>query len=132
MRIFDKLWPFWVLLFALSCPACFPALAWLSSVLGLTYLQTFEKEIFFAIPVFILLSLIFAIFTYLKNKYIVTLILNLLSWGVLLFTWFVIYNSIAFYIGMMWLIIASVWNVIIDRKLPSCKDWICDTNFENK
>jgi len=121
----EKAWPLWVVLATLWCPACFPAIAWLASAMWLTFLQGYEWVALKLVQIFIVLSMVLAYYTYKRNKFKPTLIMTEISWIVMLvsfFTWFIV----VYYIFLVPLILASIWNYIIDKKLPSCKDWVCE------
>ena len=124
MSNIEKAWPLWVVIATLGCPACFPALAGLASVLWLTFLQWYEWIAIKFVQIFIVLSMILAYYTYKRNKFKPTLIMTEISWFFMLVSFFTGF-IVVYYIFLVPLIWASIWNYIIDRKLPSCKAWKC-------
>jgi len=124
MSNIEKAWPLGVVLATLWCPACFPAIAWLASALWLTFLQWYEWIALKFVQIFIVLSMILAYYTYKRNKFKPTLIMTEVSWIVMLVSFFTGF-IVVYYVFLVPLIWASIWNYIIDKKLPSCKDWVC-------
>lgn len=123
----EKSWPIGVLVATAGCPACFPAIAGVASAMWLTFLQWYEWIALKLVQIFIVLSMILAYFTYKRNKFKATLIMTEISWIIMLISFFTGYITI-YYIFLIPLIIASIWNYIIDKKIPNCKDWKCNTN----
>ena len=127
----EKTGPFAVLIATAWCTACFPAIAWVATAMWFGFMQWFEWTALKFVQFFIVLSMIFSYFTYKRNKFKPIFIITILSWIVMLWTFYMWLISI-YYIAMVFLIIASIWNFIIDRKLPSCKDWACEVKCEVK
>jgi len=131
MNNLEKTGPLWVILATAWCPACFPAVAWIASAMWLTFLQWYEWVALAFVQIFIVLTMVLAYFTYKRNKFKPTLMMTEISWIIMLisfFTWFIV----VYYVFLVPLIVSSIWNYIIDRKLPSCKNGVCDSTCVNK
>jgi len=90
----------------------------------LTFLQWYEWIALKLVQIFIVLSMILAYYTYKRNKFKPTLIMTEVSWIVMLISFFTWFTAI-YYTFLVPLIVASIWNYIVDKKLPSCKSWSC-------
>jgi len=125
MSNIEKAWPWGVLIATAWCPACFPALAWVATAMWITIFQWYGMLIAKIAVALIFVSMILAYFTYKRNKFKPTFIITEISWTIMIISYFVWFITL-YYILLVFLLWASIWNYIIDRKLPSCKDWKCE------
>ena len=129
-NILEKFTPFGTVIAAAGCPACFPALAAVGSVFGISIFASYEKEFLIVMQIFMVLTMILFYVSYRRTKNISSFLIGLFSGGLMFFAWYVAYNPLIFYSGMIGIITVSFWNLWLERKIPSCKEGVCPTNYK--
>jgi len=124
-KMAEKFAPLGAVVAAAGCPVCFPALAGLGSALGLSLFARYEPQFLVLVQIFVILSMYLAYVSYKRTKNKYSLALSLISGLAMFFTWYAIYSPVVFYSGMFGLVLGAIWNFILERKLPSCKDGVC-------
>lgn len=106
---------------ASACPACFPALAGLSSALGLTFLYQYERELIGLFKVLVIISYVAILYGYKSHKNRLTLISATTS-IILIFGSFygVIPYFFLIYVGMGLLFVSSLLNSYFSKKCKAC------------
>ncbi|WP_424945754.1 MerC family mercury resistance protein [Candidatus Spongiihabitans sp.] len=106
---------------AAGCPICFPALAAVGSVFGLGALAAYENQFILITQIFVGLSLVFAVISFKRTRFKLSLTIALLS-GILIFAaWYVFWNEALVYLGLAGIFISAVWNIILEKRIGECK-----------
>lgn len=125
-KILDKVGSGGVWLAALSCTACFPALASLSSALGLGFLSRFESiAVNTLLPIFASLALLVNLYNWYKNHNHIRGALSIVGpiavLLVLYSVWEFHWRSYPFYFGICLMVVMSVLDIIKPVKEQTCK-----------
>jgi len=118
----DKIGAVGAIVAAGGCPACFPALAALGSVLGLGFLQQFEEKALIVFQILVIIALIGNVISYLNHKKVIPLIIGVLGALVIFFAWYIHFSYALFYIGLIALFVAAISNIIAKKKCPKCQE----------
>jgi hypothetical protein len=95
---------------ALACPACFPIFAALSAALGFGVFRPFEGIVFYVFQAFALLTLIGLTISCIRHRRLVPVLLGLVGVGLLAYAFYYSYSVIAVYLGLLGLVVATIWN----------------------
>ena len=112
--------PIGSVLAAAGCPACFPALTGLASLLGITALAAYEAELLIVTQILVLFSMLFAWRSYRRTSYKPTFMIALLSGLLVFFSWYVWWNSVIIYTAFVGLIVTAFWNIWLERRCNHC------------
>jgi len=116
-NLIDKTGVLGVLVAAMGCASCFPALGALASTLGLGFLAQFEG-VFINIlrPVFAWIAIMANIFSFLSHKRFIRLIAGLVGPSLVLLTlyplWAYGWSTYLFYLGLVIMFIVAIWDII--------------------
>lgn len=102
---------------AAGCPICFPALAAVGSVFGLGALAAYESQFLIITQVFVLLSLLFAVVSFRRTGYMLTLVISLLSGALFFGSWYVYWDPVIVYVALAGIFIAAIWNTILEKRV---------------
>ena len=117
----EKLGTFGAIIAAILCPICFPKLALLGAVLGLGVLAPFEAWFAVAAQAFLIMSLMGHVLVFRRHRN--KLILILAGFGVVLVfaSLWVFYIEAAAYLGLVAVVVATIWSLIAVRKCVACE-----------
>ena len=118
----DKIGAVGAILAAGGCPACFPALAALGSVLGLGFLQKYEGKALIVFQILVIIALSGNVISYFNHRKVIPLIVGVFGALIIFFAWYIHFNTALFYIGLSGLFISSILNIIAKKKCPKCKE----------
>ncbi len=117
----EKVPSFGAIVAAAGCPICFPALAAVGSVFGLSALAAYENQFILVTQIFVALSLVFAVLSFRRTRVKLSLMIALLS-GVLIFgSWYIFWNEALVYLGLAGIFISAVWNIRLEKRIRECK-----------
>lgn len=122
LKHLDKIGAVGAILAAGGCPACFPALAALGSVLGLGFLQKFEGKTIIVFQILVIIALIGNAISYFNHRKVIPLIIGALGALVIFFAWYIHFSYTLFYIGLTGLFVAAVLNIIAKKKCAKCQE----------
>ncbi|AOW75666.1 mercury transporter MerC [Colwellia sp. PAMC 20917] len=125
-KLLDKVGSGGVLIAALSCTACFPALGSLVSVFGLGFLSFFEGvAVNTLLPIFATLALLVNIYNWYRNKSHLRGALSILGPTAVLLTlyplWQYGWSTYLFYFGISLMVVMSVLDIVKPIKEIICK-----------
>ena len=100
---------------ALACPACFPIFAALSAALGFGVFRPFEGIVFYIFQAFALLTVLGLAISWIRHRRPVPVLLGLVSAGLLAYAFYYSYSVVAVYLGLVGLLIATIWNRFVIR-----------------
>lgn len=130
-RIADKAGVLGSIVGAMSCGACFPALASLGSALGLGFLSRYEGLfITTLIPLFAGMALLANALGYLRHRSWLRSVLGMIGPAIVLastqlfmgYEW----NETLLYLGMAMMVGVSLWDIFGRRKQVDCGTQACD------
>ena len=119
-HLLEKMTPIGSVLAAAGCPACFPALTGLASLLGITALAAYEAELLIVTQILVLFSMLFAWRSYRRTGYKPSFMIALLSGLLIFFSWYVWWNSVVIYTAFVGLIVTALWNIWLERRYNRC------------
>lgn len=125
-KILDKVGSGGAWFAALSCTACFPALGFLASALGLGFLSPFEGiAVNTLLPMFASLSLLVNLYNWYQHQHWVRGILSVIGPIAVLLTLYPLWNydwsTYLFYFGITWMVVMSVLDIVKPVMVPVCK-----------
>ncbi len=118
--IIEKLASIGAVIAAAACPACFPVLAVVGSVLGLGVLHRFEGSVFLVFQILVLLALAGNVASFLGHRRILPLIVGVVSPLIIFFALYVQFHPLMLYLGLFGLAAASVLSFIANRRCARC------------
>ncbi len=126
-RLADKVGSVGVLVAAMGCAACFPALASLGAAIGLGFLSAYEGVfINKLLPIFALIVLVSNLVAWVSHRNYIRLIWGLLGPLMVLATlylfWTDNWSTYMFYTGLVLMIAVSIWDI----NFTTCKN-LCIT-----
>ena len=108
----DKLGSFGSIIAASACPACFPQLAALGTLVGLGALGSYEGQIFLATKILVALAIVGHVLAYLTHRLVWLVILGA-GGGILFFLGMYVLDSEAvIYLGFLAMFVASVADLL--------------------
>lgn len=108
----DKLGSFGSIITAAACPACFPQLAALGTLLGLGALSSYEGQIFLATKILVVLAIVGHVLAYQTHR-LVWLVVSGAGGGVLFFLGMYVFDSEGvIYLGLVAMLLASVTDLV--------------------
>ena len=121
MNYLDKLGSLGSIVAAAACPACFPQLAALGTLVGLGALSSYEGQIFLATKVLVVLAIVGHVLAYRRHCSVVLLVLGA-GGGVLFFiAMYLLGSELAVYVGLGAMLLASILDLVrrlrVRRKL---------------
>ena len=120
LNLIDKIGTVGSLIAAAGCPACFPMLAVVGSAVGLGALHPLEGKVFLVFQLLVGVSLIGSFISYFNHHKILPLLLGIISPGLIFFALYIHFNSVIIYSGLSGLAVASVMNMIANRRCKKC------------
>jgi mercuric ion transport protein len=112
MNNLDKVGTFGSIITAAACPACFPQLAALGTLVGLGALSAYEGQIFLATKILVALAIIGHVLAYRNHRSVALLVVGA-GGGVLFFIGLYLLGSeAAVYIGLVAMLAASVADLV--------------------
>jgi mercuric ion transport protein len=117
----EKFAPVGSVLAAAGCPACFPALTGLASVLGITAFAAYEAELLIVTQILVVVSMLFAWRSYRRTRYKPSLALALTSGFLVFFSWYIWWQDIIIYSAFAGLIISAFWNIWLEKRCGRCE-----------
>jgi len=121
LDVLDKVGAFGAFFAAGACPACFPLLAIVGSVLGLSFLKPYEGLIMVVFQILVALALIGNIASFFQHRKIWLLALGILSPGLIFFAFYIQFSTAILNTGLFGLIVTAVLNFIEKKKCKSCE-----------
>lgn len=118
--IFDKLGAVGALLSALAAPCCFPLLATIGGALGLGSVSFLRGNAPILIQAMTALALLGQVATYRQHRKKGSLLLSVVSAGLVAIAYFLSYHVWLIYVALAGLSIAAVWNVVNTRRSRLC------------
>ncbi len=116
----DKIGTFGSFLAAAACPACFPLLAVVGSAIGLGVLRPFEGKVFLAFQLLVVAAMLGNIISYFNHHRALPLLIGTISPGLIFFALYIRFHSVILYSALLGLAIASVMNLIANRRCRKC------------
>ncbi len=115
--IFEKLGSLGIIVSAMGCAACFPALASLGASIGLGFLSAYEGVfINKLLPLFAIIVLVSNILAWLSHRQHIRLVWGVLGPLMVLATlylfWADNWSTYMFYVGLALMLIVSIWNIV--------------------
>src|SRR5262245_42150708 len=112
MRYLDKVGTFGSVITAAACPGCFPALASLGAVVGLSALGAYEAQVFLATKVLVALAIVGHFLAYRNHRSVPLLILGA-GGGILFFVGlYLVGSEPVIYLGLVAMLVASVADLV--------------------
>lgn len=105
---------------AAACPICFPKLALLGAIFGLSALAKYEVAFFYGAQILILLALAGHIISYKKIRNQFLLALAIISAVLFFVSLYAFVSEILSYLALTGLVAATVWMVIENRQCTRC------------
>ena len=103
-------------------PCCFPFLSLIGSILGLSFLATYETYILYGMQLLVVLALVGSIIAFRGHRKVLPLILSVLSTSAVLYALNTDMDVKILYTGLAGLIAVSIWNSIEARRCgDACK-----------
>jgi mercuric ion transport protein len=108
----DKLGSFGSVITASACPACFPQLAALGTLVGLGALSSYESQIFLATKILVALAIVGHILAYFTHRHVWLVVLGA-GGGVIFFLgMYVLGSEAVIYLGFLAMFAASVTDLV--------------------
>jgi mercuric ion transport protein len=113
MRVYlDKLGSFGSIITASACPACFPQLAALGTLVGLGALSSYEGQIFLATKILVALAIFGHVLAYFTHRLVWLVVLGA-GGGILFFLgMYVLGSEAVVYLGFVAMFVASVTDLV--------------------
>ena len=112
----DKIGAVGAVLAAAAAPCCFPLLASVGAVLGLSFLKQFAPQLGYAIQTCVLVAVVGAFFEFRRHRQIYPLLLAAGGAIAVLAYSYPPAGSASVYSGMAALVGAGIWNTILSRR----------------
>ena len=108
----DKLGSFGSIVTAAACPACFPQLAALGTLVGLGALSSYEGQIFLATKILVVLAIVGHILAYLTHRLVWLAVLGA-GGGVFFFVgMYLLGSETVIYVGLLAMFVASITDLV--------------------
>jgi mercuric ion transport protein len=108
----DKVGSFGSLFTAAACPACFPQLAALGTVVGLSAFTSYEAQIFLATKVLVVVAILGHVLAYRSHRRLPLAVLGA-GGGILFFLGMYLFRSeAAIYLGLIAMVAASLADLV--------------------
>jgi mercuric ion transport protein len=118
--VVEKIGAIGALVAAAACPACFPMLAVVGTILGLGVLRPFEGWVFIVFQVLVVIAILGNILSFVRHRRAFPLIVGLSGPLLISFALYVRFNQLLLYIGLFGLAAASILNFIANRQCARC------------
>lgn len=119
-----KFGPLGAIVAAAACPICFPKLALLGAIFGLGVLAPFETSFFIATQVLVVLAAIGHILAYRKHRHRGILWLSQSAMLLFFVSLYLLRSEYVTYAGFAALLGASVWLLLLKRRIPNCESCV--------
>ncbi len=114
----EKIGSFGTIITAAACPVCWPLFIPIGSALGLGILQPYEGFMMNIIfPIFVMITFIGSFLSYRIHKSLYPLIITNLSVIFILFGFYIDWNRMLMYIGIIGVIMGSIAGIMAKRNV---------------
>jgi MerC mercury resistance protein. len=120
MNILDKIGSLGAIFAAAAAPCCFPMLAVVGSLLGLSFLEPYEGTMLYVFQGFILLALVGTLLAYRQHRKWLPLVIGVICAALVLYAVRTDFNSLLIYGGMAGLLLTAILNSIESRQCARC------------
>lgn len=120
-RFLDKLGSIGAILAAATCSVCFPFLALIGSAVGLGVFGKYEGITLFIFQALVFIALIGNVVSYLNHKKIFPLIMGVVSPFLIFFSFYLYFNQLIIYAGLLGLLVTAVLNYLENRRRKACE-----------
>lgn len=115
-----------VIISALGCAGCFPALGSLGAAIGLGFLSKYEGVfINTLLPIFVSVALISNVFNWFQHKVHYRGVISLLGPLAVLATiyplWQYNWSTYLFYVGLLFMFVVSILDIVKPARTPQCQ-----------
>ena len=114
--VIEKIGTIGAVLAAAACPACFPMLAVAGTALGLGIFRPFEGWVFIVFQVLVIIAMLRNLLSFVRHRRAVSLIIGLAAPLLIFFALYVRFDQLLLYVGLLGLVVASVWNYVANRQ----------------
>lgn len=123
-NVLDKVGSVGALIAGAAVPCCFPFLSLIGSILGLSFLASYEAYVLYAMQLLVVLALVGSIIAYRGHRKILPLMLGVVSTLAVLYSLNTSMDVRILYPGLAGLVVVAIWNSIEAKR---CAD-ACKTN----
>ena len=115
-NILDKVGSIGAVLAGAAVPCCFPFLGLIGSILGLSFLASYERYMLYAMQILVVVALIGSLIAYRRHGKILPLFLGIASTASVLYSLNTDMDIRLLYGGLTGLLVVAIWNSIEARR----------------
>lgn len=116
----EKFGSFGAVIAAAACPICFPKLALLGALFGLSALAPYETAFFFGAQILVVLAVVGHVISYNRHQNKKLLLMAIISAILLFISLYAYVSEILSYLAFSGLVIATIWLIFENRRCSSC------------